>query len=355
MNTEPAAFDTELVDERSLAAWMDLQNLGGGPLESPIRLTGGTQNVLLSFTRSGRRFVLRRPPVVPRPGNDETMLREARVLGALAGSDVPHPDLIAVCADTAVIGTAFYLMESVDGFNAINGLPALHASDPAIRREMGYALVEAAAKLGQIDYLAAGLGDFGKPANYLERQVDRWSRQLAGYHAHAGWPGPESLGSIAVVSEYLTACLPASFQPGILHGDYSIGNVMYRHDGPALAAIVDWELATIGDPLIDLGWVIATWRDIGGPKLEVLQIEPWTGFPSAGALVERYAALSHRDLTAIDWYVVMACYKLAILLEGTFARACSGAANPETGRRLHRTAVALIERALYRIEHPGHW
>lgn len=337
------------VDLDRLAAWMDAQGLEAGAIGDVRPLTGGTQNILLLFRRGGRRFVLRRPPARPRPGNNETMLREARVLGALAGTDVPHPALIAACADEAVLGAAFYLMEPVEGFNATTEMPPLHAGDPAVRRAMGLALVDGAAALGAVDHLRAGLGDFGRPEAYLERQVARWRKQLDGYAAHAGWPGPEGLPGVAAIAAYLDSECPASFIPGILHGDYHLGNVMFRNDGPGLAAIIDWELATIGDPLIDLAWIIATWPGSGGPDLDVLKVAPWDGFPTADELIARYAERSGRDLSRIDWYVVLACYRLGILLEGTFARACAGAAPAETGRSLHDTAIRLMQRALHRI------
>lgn len=337
------------VDFDRLATWMDAQGLERGELGDAQLLTGGTQNILLLFRRGERRFVLRRPPARPRPGNNETMLREARVLGALAGTDVPHPGLIAACADETVLGATFYLMEPVCGFNATIGMPPLHAGDPAARREMGLALVDGVAALGGVDHLAAGLGDFGRPEAYLERQVARWCKQLDGYSTHAGWPGPHGLPGVAKVAGYLEAACPASFIPGVMHGDFHLANVMFRNDAPQIAAIVDWELATIGDPLVDLAWLIATWPGSGGPELDVLKVTPWIGFPTADELIARYAERSGRDLSRIDWYIVLACYKLAILLEGTYARACAGAAPAETGHRLHDTAIRLMQRALHRM------
>jgi aminoglycoside phosphotransferase (APT) family kinase protein len=332
-----------------LDAWMRAQGFGSEPIVDAGRLPGGTQNILIWFDKGGRRFVLRRPPPVPRPESNETMRREARVLGALADTEVPHPRLIAGCADEGVIGVAFYLMEPVAGFNATIALPEPHRSSPAMRHAMGLALVDGAAALGRVDYLAAGLRDFGKPDNYLARQVERWRRQLAGYSSHAGWPGPQGLPGVERVAQYLQARCPATFRPGILHGDYHLANVMFRHDGPGLAAIIDWELATVGDPLLDLGCILATWRGGDGNELDKLVVEPWEGFPAAEELVARYAQGSDRDVSNIDWYMVMVCYKLGIILEGTYARACAGEAPVETGDRLHTHAVNLFRRALLRI------
>ncbi|MBY8824327.1 phosphotransferase family protein [Sphingomonas colocasiae] len=328
---------------------MDGEGLARGPIEAVTPLTGGTQNQVLRFSKGGCDFVLRCPPPTPRPESNATMRREARVLAALAETDVPHPRLIAACSDESVLGVACYLMDPIDGFNPVNGLPPLHAADPAVRRAMGLAFVDGAAALSRVDHLAVGLGDFGKPENFLERQTARWRSQLEGYAKHDGWPGPGELPGVDTIADYLEANRPADFQPGIIHGDYLLGNVMFRNDGPGLAAIIDWELATIGDPLIDLGWLLATWRGVPPEDLPVLAVEPWDGFPVPEELVARYAEKSGRDVSAIDWYFVLACYKLGIILEGTFARACAGRDPMDQGGRLHQTAITLFRRALHRI------
>ena len=332
-----------VVDIESLGAWMAAQGLGTGPIVDVVPLAGGTQNILLRFSRDGRDYVFRRPPPHPRPNSNETMRREARILRALAGTPVPHPGLIADCGDEAVLGAAFYLMEPIDGFNPMGALPEPHASSAEMRHAMGLSLVDGIAALGALDHEALGLADFGKPDNFLGRQVNRWRTQLTGYSEFAGWTGADKLPGVARVGEWLEAHRPAAFRPGIMHGDYHLANVMYRPDGPELAAIIDWELATIGDPLLDLGWVLATWPDEGHES--TVPITPWIGFPTAAELVARYAAGSDRDLSAMDWYLVLACYKLGILLEGTHARACAGKAPRQVGDRLHGRAIALFERA----------
>ncbi|HRE42692.1 MAG TPA: phosphotransferase family protein [Terricaulis sp.] len=328
----------------ALATWMDQQDLGAGPIEAAVRLTGGTQNILMRFTRAGRDYVLRRPPPHPRENSNETMRREARLLAALAETNVPHPRLIAACLDESVLGAVFYLMEPVDGFNPVSGLPPLHADSAAVQHRMGLALVEGIAALGALDYRAMGLEGFGKPENYLDRQVSRWRTQLESYSQLQGWPGPEALPGVERVAHWLEAHRPRAFTPGIMHGDYHLANVMYARESGELAAIVDWELATIGDPLIDLGWLLATWPEPGAPQ-NLISVKPWIGFPTADELVAHYAARSARDLGAINWYAVLACYKLGILLEGTHARACAGKAPRDTGDLLHGRAVRLFERA----------
>jgi aminoglycoside phosphotransferase (APT) family kinase protein len=322
---------------------MDGQGLGKGPIGDVQRLAGGSQNILISFTRDARTYVLRRPPQALRANSNETMRREARVLGALAGSDVPHPALIAACDDTSVLGAAFYLMEPVDGFNAVGGLPARHAGDPAIRRRMGLALAEAAARIGNLDHVRAGLADFGRSEGFLERQVARWSSQLAGYAELEGWPGPAALAGVEDIGRWLEDRRPRRFEPGLMHGDFHIANVLYRHDSGEVAAVVDWELATIGAPLLDLGWLLATWP---GPDGEwTVKVEPWEGFPTAEELAAAYGRASGHDLADLPWWRVLACYKLAIIIEGSFARACAGLAPMDVGQTLHARAVRLIRRA----------
>lgn len=336
----------QAVDLDALAGWMNGVGLGAGPIENATLLAGGTQNILLRFQRAGREYVLRRPPPHLRANSNETMRREARVLAALAGSDVPHPGLIAACGDENVIGAAFYLMEPIDGFNPTSGLPALHAGSEKIRHRMGLAMVEGIAALGALDYRAIGLEGLGKPDNYLERQVARWKAQLSSYAEFADWTGPAEIPGVDAVANWLDAHRPQSFKPGVIHGDFHLANVLFRPDGPELAAIVDWELTTIGDPLLDLGWLLATWPEGEDAVVEDVAVTPWRGFPNAQELVEHYRPRTERDVGAIDWYAVLACYKLGIILEGTHARACAGKAPRETGDLLHAKTIGLFQRAL---------
>lgn len=333
----------EGVDLDRLRQWMDDHDLGAGDLTDVAPLTGGTQNVLVRFRRGGRDYVLRRPPLHKRANSDETMRRESRVLAALAGTDVPHPGFIAGEPDVDVLGASFYLMEPVDGFNAAARLPEPHRSDPAMQREMGFALVDGAATLSTVDHEQVGLGDLGRPDGYLERQVGRWRKQLAGYREIIDQWVPDIPG-IDDVGNWLDANRPESSAPGVIHGDYHTANVMYRHDGPQLAAIVDWELTTIGDPLIDLGLIIAfrTPDDEAsvGPAADLVQ-----AFPSVDDLVARYAERSGRDVSAAAWYGVLACYKTGIILEGTHVRALAGTAPKATGDTLHAITLSLFRRA----------
>jgi aminoglycoside phosphotransferase (APT) family kinase protein len=338
----------ELIDLAALSRWMDREALGEGPIEDAATLGGGTQNILLRFVRAGREYVLRRPPRRPRPESDEVMRREMKVLAALRGTDVPHPEFIAGCGDPAVLGTAFYLMEPVDGFNATVALPPLHASDPALRRRMGEAIVDGAIALSRIDPHARGLDDLGKLDGWLERQVPRWRAQLDGYAKFDGWTGLDALPDVGAICAWLEANRPATMQPGLIHGDYHLANVMYRNDAPELATIVDWELASRGDPLLDLGWLTATWRDPDEAETRV-SVEPWDGFPTLEEIVDRYLAATGRSAADAHWYSVLAPFKLGAILEGSHARACAGLTPKPIGDALHSHTIALFNRALRRI------
>lgn len=336
------------VDIDRLTEWMDGEGLGAGPITNIEALGGGTQNVLLKFERDGRRYVLRHPPLHKRGNSDETMRREARVLTALRGSDVPHPDVIAACGDVDVLGAAFYLMEPIDGFNPTVGLPSPHRDSREIRHEMGLAMSDAIAALGRVDHEAVGLSDFGKADGFLERQVPRWRAHLESYNQIPEYPGPDIPG-VDKVGDWIDRNRPAQFQPGIIHGDFHLANVLFAPDGPRLAAMVDWELSTIGDPLLDLGWLLCSWPETDGGDGGTASAFPWDGFPTAAELVERYRDGSSRDVDAAPWYEVLACYKLGIILEGTHARALAGQAPKATGDMLHASTVRLFERALRRI------
>lgn len=337
-------------DLNSVAVWMSEQGLGEGPIENVSAITGGTQNIMLRFSRDGREYVLRRGPRHLRPVSNSVILRETRVLQALAGTDVPHAGLIAVCEDTSVLGDAvFYLMEPVHGFNAGAGLPPLHAGDAAIRHGMGLSMADAAARLGAVDHVKVGLADFGKPEGFLDRQVPRWLSELESYSKFDNYRGPD-IGDVDAVATWLQTNQPKTFKPGIMHGDYHAANVMFSLTGPELVAIVDWEMCTIGDPLLDLGWMLATWYRPGDELVLPNELMAAGGLASPAELIEQYAKNTTRDLSTIDWYTVLACFKLGIILEGSNARAAAGKAPKEIGDMLHIATVRLFERAVHIME-----
>lgn len=349
-----AEYWRQLVDLNRLREWMDTRDLESGPIENIKALTGGTQNILLQFRRGARQFVLRRPPAHPHLDGTQTMRREARVLAALANTAVPHPRLIASCDDKEILGCGFYLMEPVDGFCTTVSLPENFASNPAYRQRMGYAMIDAIVDLGAVDYVGAGLADFGKLDNYIKRQATRWRDQLESYHNYAGWPGTGGIPGLDAVSSWLEAQQPAHFRPGIVHGDFQISNVMFRHDAPEVAAIVDWELASLGDPLIDLGWLLTHWPDPDGACINPrLEITPWQDFPRAEDLIARYAERSGTDMSNVRWFSVLACFKLGVIIEGSYARALAGKAPMDTGETLHRMALRAFARTLDWIDRPA--
>ena len=334
------------LDLSGVAAWMSREGLGDGPIGDVSVIVGGTQNVMLRFSRAGRDYVLRRGPQHLRPVSNSVILRETRVLRALAGTDVPHPALIAVCEDISILGDAvFYLMEPVEGFNAGSEMPELHASTVAVRHEMGLSMAAAVARLGAVDHVAVGLADFGKPTGFLERQVPRWLSELESYAKFENYPDPD-IGDVGGVAAWLRQHQPADFSPGIMHGDYHAANVMFSRSGPELVAIVDWEMCTIGDPLLDLGWMLATWYRPGDEPVLPNEFMVAGGLATPDELLQRYAQNTTRDLSDIDWYTVLSCFKLGIILEGTHARAAAGLAPKEIGDVLHTATVRLFERAM---------
>jgi len=338
------------VDWAAVAGWMDEQGLGAGELSEVTPLSGGTQNVMVAFRRAGRRYVLRRGPVHLRSRSNDVIRREMTMLDALTGTEVPHPRLIAGCTDESVLGGAvFYLMEPVDGFNASVELPPAQSADRELRHRMGLGMIDALVTLGAVDYEQAGLAGFGKPDGFLERQVPRWLAELESYSDLVGYDGP-ALDGVDAVAAWLEANRPRDWRAGILHGDFHIANVMFDPVEPRVAAIVDWEMSTIGDPLLDLGWLLAIWPDADGSD-DVIgsALARAGGLPAERELVARYAERSDRDLAALNWYVVLGCFKLGIVLEGTYARSRAGLAPVATGERLHATTIRLFERAKRRI------
>jgi len=336
-------LDEALIPLATLGEWMDAKGLPAGEIEQVEPLGGGTQNVMIRFRRGGREYVLRRGPKHLRANSNDAMRREARVLAALADTDVATSRLIAACDDESV-AAVFYLMEPVEGFNAASALPQLHSGSAEIRYRMGLAAAAALATLGAVDYRAVGLVDLGKPEGFLQRQVPRWLSELDSYRANDGYPGHD-LPHVDAIADWLARNRPGSWTPGVMHGDYHLANVMFAPDGPRVAAIVDWEMCTIGDPLLDLGWLLATWPEPGTVLAAASALGQAGGLASRADLVVHYGRSSDRDLSAMTWYTVLASFKLAIILEGTYARACAGKAPRGTGELLHAIAVDLFTRA----------
>jgi aminoglycoside phosphotransferase (APT) family kinase protein len=315
-----------LIDAEQLARWMDERDLPGKGLPVEARfISGGASNEIFEIRRGDVRLALRRPPRKVPKGRNETMLREYRVLAALKGTGVPHTRVLAANDDPSFMGACFYLMEFVDGWSCMNldGWPPPFDADLEARKGLAYELVDAIAKLAQVDWRARGLEGFGKPEGFHERQVDRWLAHLKGFQFR-------EIPGLDVAAEWLRGRTPRSYEPGIIHGDYQFANVMYRHGAPArMAAIVDWEMATVGDPLLDLAWVIMSWPNPGEERVTSGYVD-YTGMPSREELIERYARLSGRAVDEMDYYVILARFKMAVVLEGGYARFVQGGAdNPK--------------------------
>lgn len=307
------------LDELALAGWLDNQGLGAGPLRTRY-LSGGTQNDIWVLTRGDWQAVIRIPPPTAPADRDNGILREWRIIEALDGSSVPHTKAVAVCEDTSVLGRTFYLMGVVDGWSAMDSLgtwPEPFESDLSTRPGLAYELIDAIAELSKIDWKAKGLLDLGRPDGFHERQVERWSRFLDRIKGR-------ELPGFAEATAWLGAHKPLDFVPGLMHGDYQFANVMFEHGAPAkMAAIVDWEMGTVGDPKLDLAWVVNTWPEdtSTGEGSSYVSI---VGMPGKTELVERWGRHAGRQVDDMDYYCILAKWKLAIVLEQGFQRAAPG-------------------------------
>lgn len=342
----PEALDNfeGTIDWPRLNEWIAAQELpGSGPITGASKLAGGVQNNVYLLERGDTSLVLRRPSKHVRPGSNETMLREARILKALADTEVPHPQLYAACGDESVIGACFYLMEPLEGFAPSGDLPGQYGTDPSWRRTMGEELVRAAAALAAIEPQTIGLGDLGKPDNWHERQVSRWRSQLDGYRDMPNYDS--ALPHVDEVGRWLTDNLPADRRIGLVHGDLQFPNVMFSHHAARITGVIDWELASQGDPLLDLGWILTSWLEEGDPEGKNPLVKPWDGFLSRNELVSLYGELTGRDLSVMPWFFTLACYKLACLLEGTYARSRAGQLPEHIGEKVHGYAVWLMNKA----------
>ena len=341
----------ELADVERLTAWLDdnVAQLGDGPLRVE-QLHGGTSNVILTLDRGGPIMVLRRPPAVPPPGSEKGVLREARVLTALNGTAVPHPHCYAWCADPDVIGAPFYVMERVEGWAAELRDGRIYHRAPFDRAPseygVAYAMLDGLIALANVDYRAVGLDGFGKPGNFLERQVDRWASQLKSYPSLYGYEGREPPG-FAYARDWLRANIPDDFRPGIIHGDVGTPNALFAFDRPArLTALIDWELSTIGDPLLDLAWFTGRLRDEDRPEaVDDAALYNVANFPTRQELARYYAAGTGRDLASFDYFSVLAGYKSGCILEYKVAQSAAGILSKQTGEFFDRLVRAAFARA----------
>lgn len=299
-----------------LAAYLDTLGIGTGPAR--IEAIGeGHSNLTFLVEREGARVVLRRPPRGPLPPSAHDVLREARLLGALGPHGTPAPEVLATCEDEAVIGAPFYVMAWVEGHVLTEAMPPALAGQAERVTEC---FVDGLVDLHAVDARAPELAGFGRPEGYLERQLRRFGGL---YETNATRPLPD----LEAVADWLAANLPESPPSTVVHGDYRLGNVMVAPSPARLAAILDWEMATVGDPLADVGYMTAMWSEPSDPPNPVSDLSAVTrgaGFPGRDFLVERYAERTGRSLDALPWYQVLALWKAAIFLEGSFRRFGAG-------------------------------
>jgi len=315
---------------------------GAGPLRFSL-ISGGRSNITYRVDGAGGTWVLRRPPLGHVLPTAHDMAREYRVIAALGGTGVPVARAIALCEDTTVNDAPFYVMDLVEGIVLETKLPPGFAETHAERARIGDALVATLAKLHAIDFRAVGLADFGRPEGYVERQVRRWGQQW-----ERSKTGP--LPAVETLARRLAAAIPVSPAPALVHGDYRLGNLALDPRDPGrVAAIFDWEMATLGDPLADLGYTLIYWTERGDEASGTpfgASVTAQPGFATRAALIEAYARATGRDVAAVDFYQVLALYKLAVISEGIYARFQMGKTLGPGFENMQRAAGPLAERAL---------
>jgi aminoglycoside phosphotransferase (APT) family kinase protein len=344
-------------DRRRLATWLVHQSLVDRRSDLTIeRIGAGNQNMVLRLGGGAQRMVLRRPaPVVP-PGRNDAMAREFRVLSALEGTGVPHARPLALCTNHEIIGATFYVMTEVDGWSPAAAMdwpePFRAGSDPRTRRQLALELVRGLATIAEVDWRAQGLSDFGRPDGFHDRQVGRWMSHWKQFRFR-------DIPGIEEAAAWLTEHSPTTWTPGLMHGDYSFLNVMFSNDpDPSLAAIVDWEMATIGDPILDLAWLARQWPET--PDEVHTRFVDYTGMPLRDEIVQLYSDQTGNTLDDLLYYEVLANFKVAIVLEGGYARYLKGDVdNPKVAYydeailKAGRVARELIARRSPGIRHPG--
>jgi aminoglycoside phosphotransferase (APT) family kinase protein len=329
-----------LVVVEPLRAYLDACGIGCGDLEL-TQIGDGRSNVIFLVSRDGAEVVLRRPPRPPMPPSAHDVVREARIVSALSATAVRTPAVLAVCDDAAVIGAPFFLMEKVEGFVISGEIPAPFDADVE-RRRIGDELIDALVEIHAADWRAAELESIARPGGYLERQLRRFS-QLWEHNK------TRELSAVTRVQGWLERHLPESPAHTVVHGDYRLGNVMFASQAPAsLTAIFDWEMATIGDPLADIGYLCTLWVEPDDPPLGMYELSAVTrapGFAARGELIERYGQRSGRRVGDIRWYQVLALWKSAVFMEGNYRRALAGATDDPFLRGFGAGVVELAERA----------
>jgi aminoglycoside phosphotransferase (APT) family kinase protein len=298
----------------------------------------GHSNVTFGLTNG---LVLRRPPRGPLPPSAHDVLREARLLSKLEETPVRVPKVLATCDDTDVIGAPFYIMELIEGEVIASTIPDA-LDNPQQRRAVADQLIDALVELHAVDYAEVGLGDFGKPSGYLARQI----RRFGGLWEHNR---TRDVPEVEQVGKWLTDNVPESPPATIVHGDYRLGNTMFACEAPAqLVAILDWEMATIGDPLADIGYLMIHWTQEGDDlgRFNLQNVTRREGFPTREELIARYEEGSGRSVRALDWYVTLALWKASVFMEGNYKRACEGSTDDPYLKTFGEGVLELARRAV---------
>jgi aminoglycoside phosphotransferase (APT) family kinase protein len=306
-----------------LEAFLDAHGIGQGDIRA-TPIGEGHSNVTYLIERDGSEAVLRRPPRPPLPPSAHDVLREARLLGALQSTPARVPRVLAVCSDESTIGSPFYVMERVQGDVIVSSVPE-PLDEPAERRRIAEELVDSLIEIHGVDWRAAGLEGFGKPTGYRERQLRRFTG-LWELNKTREIPAVESVG--AWLAENLPEPSPETTAT-IVHGDYRLGNTIFEPGAPArLAAVLDWEMATIGDPLADVGYLCMMWTEADDPaeglRASLGNVTRAEGFPTRAELIARYEEGSGRSMQDIRWYTTLALWKSVVFMEGNYKRAVAG-------------------------------
>ena len=344
VDTHEEAAELELAPllvRRPLEAHLDAHGLGTGPIEA-VPVGEGHSNITYLITRGDTEFVLRRPPRPPLPPSAHDVLREARLLSAVGDADVRTPAVLLACEDESVIGAPFYVMERMHGDVITSHLPEA-LDTPAERQRIAEELIDALAEVHAVDWQGCGLEGFGKPTGYLERQL----RRFGGLWDHNK---TRELPMVEKVGAWLADNMPESGPATIVHGDFRLGNTMYAHGAPArLVAIFDWELATIGDPLADVGYMTATWaerrEDQTVTMFDLSAVTREEGFPDRAGLIARYEERTGRSISAVHWYQALAMWKSAVFMEGNYRRSLAGTTDDPWLALFDEGVPLLAERA----------
>ena len=321
-----------------LIEYLEASGLAAPPDLDAAPVGDGHSNVTFALSTD---VVLRRPPRGPLPPSAHDVLREARLLRALESTPVRAPAVLAVCDDRSVIGAPFYVMERVDGDVVTSSIPE-PLDNPQERGRIADELIDGVVELHAVDWRAIGLEGFGKPTGYLERQL----RRFTGLWEHNR---TRELEQVEQVGTWLAANMPESPPSTIVHGDYRLGNTMLAHGAPArLLAILDWEMATIGDPLADLGYMMIHWTQAGDRvgRFTLQSVTNLPGFPTRQEVIARYEERSGRSMRSLNWYVTLALWKAVVFMEGNYKRALAGATDDPYLKAFGEGVVELAERAL---------